>query len=308
LVVEQAACKDGALEVSLATRTLITWSTALCLSLVGSSAWAQATRTWVSGVGDDANPCSRTAPCKTWAGAISKTAAGGEIDAMDPGGFGAVTITKSITLDGRGTMASILVGSGNGINISAGATDVVHIRNMTINGGASTAMGMNGIKFNTGAALHVEDVQIYNCGTQAIEFKPAAAATLYLKNVVVSNNVGGVIVGGIGQAVIGKSVFFTSGSGLRTTDGAKATVFDSVFAGNATHGLLAEGTSVINMDRGLIANNGVGVRADSSVRLSDVMVGHNTTGLMGNVTSFGNNRVNAGNSTNGAPSATIQQQ
>ena len=80
----------------------------LCASLIGiallfvmsaGSAQAQATRTWVSGVGDDANPCSRTAPCKTFAGAISKTAAGGEIDCLDPGGFGAVTVTKAITLD-----------------------------------------------------------------------------------------------------------------------------------------------------------------------------------------------------------------
>ena len=74
-----------------------------------SLAHAQATRTWVSGVGDDANPCSRTAPCKTFAGAISKTAAGGEIDALDPAGYGAVTITKSITIDGTGTLASVLV-------------------------------------------------------------------------------------------------------------------------------------------------------------------------------------------------------
>src|SRR5881398_1687321 len=71
-------------------------------------AQAQATRTWVSGVGDDANPCSRTAPCKTFAGAISKTAVGGEIDALDPGGFGTLTITKSITIDGTGTFASTL--------------------------------------------------------------------------------------------------------------------------------------------------------------------------------------------------------
>jgi hypothetical protein len=68
--------------------------------LYAAPAQAQATRTWVSGVGDDANPCSRTAPCKTFAGAISKTAPGGEIDALDPGGFGALTITKSITIDG----------------------------------------------------------------------------------------------------------------------------------------------------------------------------------------------------------------
>ncbi|MCU1283520.1 MAG: outer membrane protein, partial [bacterium] len=77
----------------------------VAVTLGGSTAFAQATRTWVSGVGDDANPCSRTAPCKTFAGAISKTAAGGEIDAIDSGGFGAVTITKAITIDGHNVMA-----------------------------------------------------------------------------------------------------------------------------------------------------------------------------------------------------------
>src|ERR1017187_1382899 len=94
----------------------------------------QATRTWVSGVGDDANPCSRTAPCKTFAGAISKTAVGGEIDALDPGGFGAITITKAITLDGAGTLASVLASGTNAITVAAGANDVVTIRNLTIDG------------------------------------------------------------------------------------------------------------------------------------------------------------------------------
>src|SRR5580704_2245961 len=98
-------------------------------------AHAQATRTWISGVGDDVNPCSRTAPCKTWAGAISKTTAGGEIDALDSGGFGAVTITKSITLDGGGgQVASILVSGSNGVNVSAQATDVIILRNLRFNG------------------------------------------------------------------------------------------------------------------------------------------------------------------------------
>src|SRR5258707_923586 len=84
---------------------------------------AQATRTWVSGVGDDANPCSRTAPCKTFAGAISKTAAGGEIDCLDPGGFGALTITKSITIDCDSGAGGVLNSGFNGIIISAGAND-----------------------------------------------------------------------------------------------------------------------------------------------------------------------------------------
>src|ERR1700740_55303 len=97
---------------------------------------AQATRTWISGVGDDVNPCSRTAPCKTWAGAIAKTTAGGEIDALDPGGFGGLNITKSITLDGgNGIVASALVAGTNGFNVAAQATDVVTIRNIQFQGG-----------------------------------------------------------------------------------------------------------------------------------------------------------------------------
>src|SRR5438552_11411042 len=91
------------------SRLIVNALTIVILALAGAAvANAQATRTWVSGVGDDVNPCSRTAPCKTFACAISKTAAGGEIDALDPGGFGAVTITKSITIEGAGTLASVL--------------------------------------------------------------------------------------------------------------------------------------------------------------------------------------------------------
>src|SRR5713226_5180082 len=117
-----------------------------------TAAYGQASRTWVSGVGDDANPCSRTAPCKTFAGAISKTATGGEIDALDPGGFGAVTITKSITLDGGGgQVASVLVAGTNGIVVQAPAGSNVIIRNIRINGLKDSGnAGINGIQFNSG--------------------------------------------------------------------------------------------------------------------------------------------------------------
>src|ERR1700749_2875396 len=98
---------------------------ALVLGLHTAPAQAQATRTFVSGVGDDANPCSRTAPCKTFAGAISKTAPAGEINVLDPGGFGAVTITKSITISSVGTEAGVLVSGTNGVIVAAGPTDTV---------------------------------------------------------------------------------------------------------------------------------------------------------------------------------------
>jgi hypothetical protein len=173
------------------------------LMLGGSTAFAQATRTWVSGVGDDANPCSRTAPCKTFAGAISKTAAGGEIDAIDSGGFGAVTITKAITIDAHNVMAGVLVSGTNGIVISAGATDVVTLRGLSI---TAPNNGLIGVKYVSGGTVHVEDCLISGFTQGAIDFRPAAAANLFVKRVTASGNSGGgVTVGMLGQAVIAKS-------------------------------------------------------------------------------------------------------
>lgn len=135
------------------------------LTVLGTSAaYAQATRTWVSGVGDDVNPCSRTAPCKTFAGAISKTAAGGEISVLDPGGYGAVTITKSITINGEGTLGHILASGTNAININDSATLTpgtifVTLRYLTLNG-AGTTSGLSGLNFVSGAAVVMEHVTI----------------------------------------------------------------------------------------------------------------------------------------------------
>src|SRR5579859_3775424 len=133
----------------------------LAITVLGTTVmYGQASRTWVSGVGDDANPCSRTAPCKTFAGAISKTAAGGEIDALDPGGYGAVTINKAITIDGGGgQVASVLVSGTNGIVVAAGAADQVTLRNLRITG--LNGSGLNGINFISGASLRLENDQIF---------------------------------------------------------------------------------------------------------------------------------------------------
>jgi hypothetical protein len=129
--------------------------------LVGTPlASAQATRTWVSGVGDDANPCSRTAPCKTFAGAISKTADGGEIDVIDAGGFGAVTITKDITISGDPHQAGVLASGTSGIIIN-GANIVVTLRHLNINGaGKTNSPGVTGVRLYQGAALIVDDCVI----------------------------------------------------------------------------------------------------------------------------------------------------
>ncbi len=129
------------------------------------AAQAQATRTWVSGLGDDANPCSRTAPCKTFPGAYSRTAVGGEIDVIDPGGFGAISIGHSITIDGGGgVMASILnTSGGNAVNINAGASDDIILRNLTLTGVKDYAFpGGTGVQFNSGRQLSIEHCVIEN--------------------------------------------------------------------------------------------------------------------------------------------------
>ena len=149
--------------------------------VLASAAQAQATRTWVSGVGDDVNPCSRTAPCKTFAGAISKTAAGGEIDVLDPGGFGAVTITKNLTIDGTqgAGFGSILASAVNGVNVNDSTTAspntiTVTLRNLSING-AGTTLGTNGINMTSGRNLNVEGCQIFNFSNAGINVNQTGA-------------------------------------------------------------------------------------------------------------------------------------
>src|ERR1051326_6811524 len=152
--------------------------------------YGQASRTWVSGVGDDANPCSRTAPCKTFAGAISKTAAGGEIDALDPAGYGAVTITKAMTIDGGGgQVASVLVAGTNGIVVQAGPSDVVILRNLRING---IGPGINGIRFLSGKDLNVESCYIFGFTTNGVDIalNQATASSAHIINTIIKNNGG----------------------------------------------------------------------------------------------------------------------
>src|ERR1041385_5917674 len=163
---------------------LVLFGLLLGSSLPVTSAHAQATRTWVSGVGDDVNPCSRTAPCKTFAGAISKTAAGGEIDCLDPGGFGTVTITKSMTID-CGTFPGGTLNSGNinGVLVNtAAASDKVILRNLVIQGcnNCPSGSGLNGIRWiNLGQELHLDRVVITGDTTMGVDVNKSSAGTLY---------------------------------------------------------------------------------------------------------------------------------
>jgi hypothetical protein len=150
---------------------------ALIALAVPSAAFGQATRTWVSGVGDDANPCSRTAPCKTFAGAISKTAAGGEINCLDPGGFGGVTITKSLTIKCHYTEGGVLVSGTNAIVVNAAATDKVTLRGLDINGiGTGAQTSLVGVKVLSARNVNIFDSEIYRFQA-GIDVNPTSADT-----------------------------------------------------------------------------------------------------------------------------------
>jgi len=286
--------------------------------LAAPAAFAQASRTWVSGVGDDANPCSRTAPCKTFAGAISKTAAKGEISVLDPGGYGAVTITKSITISGDGTAASILSAGTNGIIVNAGVNDVVTIRNVSING---VETGLNGIRFLAGGELHVENCTLAGFTGQGIDFQPSGASGLFVSRTSISNaNAGAinVVPGAAGSAVVSLNEVTMQGNarGLRAEGGATVVVRDSVASGNNLNGFVAiawDRPVDLTLENTVASRNGAaGIHAGqlSTVRISNTLVTGNSVGLekagSGGIVSFGNNRVH-GNTTNGTPTATLGQ-
>src|SRR5258705_1285927 len=121
-------------------RTILACVTIVMLQL--GFAQAQATRTWVSGTGDDANPCSRTAPCKTFNKAVSITAAGGEVNCLDPCGFGIATITRALTIDCANTQAGGLTSSGSGFIVNAGVSHVVVLAGLAILGTRTASHGI----------------------------------------------------------------------------------------------------------------------------------------------------------------------
>ena len=220
---------------------------------------AQATRTWVSGVGDDANPCSRTAPCKTFAGAISKTAAAGEINILDPGGYGGVTITKSITINGGGSYASILVSGTNGIIVNVGSSDVVAIRNISING---LGNGLSGIKMLGSGSLFVENVDIHQFADKGIDFQPTGTAQLFVTNTAIRNTGGGILVkpaAGISAAAqVRDSILEQNVYGIRAEDRSSVSIERSTVAGNLNNGFLAISASQavqMTIDSSIASNN-----------------------------------------------------
>jgi hypothetical protein len=227
---------------------------ALVVLAFSSVASAQATRTWVSGVGDDANPCSRTAPCKTFAGAISKTAINGEIDCLDPGGFGAVTITKSITINCDAGPGGILPGVTNAINInSAGST--VTIRGLDLQG---VGQGVNGVNVIAAGTVHLVDMNIYGFTASGINVASGAAVTLTVEDVRIHD-------------CAGSGILTNSSGGLVTADYSRVSIWSTA------NGVNAQNASRIQIHNSTFVGNGVGVNQTSLVSFGSVVTVFNSS-------------------------------
>lgn len=287
--------------------------TALLLALLGASfaaggtitpAHAQASRTFVSAAGSDTNPCSFTLPCHTWTGALPKTLAGGEIEALDEGGFGNVTITKAITLEAGPTLAGVATAGTDGVTIQAGASDVVNLRGLVINGlNASSLDGINvksagrvGImncvieEMGTGSAQYggvtvansspvdvtITDSKIVDNSAYGLNLVPSADVKLAIRNTLISGNTaGGLVQPGAGADVSATfdrvTLIQNAGGGLRSdaTNGGTVTldVSGSTISANGGGGINAVSSgsqNMISIGSSVIAKNAVGVQANGA--------------------------------------------
>ncbi|HEV2915739.1 MAG TPA: right-handed parallel beta-helix repeat-containing protein [Pyrinomonadaceae bacterium] len=295
---------------------------ALALVALGNSlALAQgAARTWVSAVGADANPCSRTAPCQTFTGALAKTQQNGEINVLDPGSYGSFTIVKSVTVDAGGNYAGILASATTGILISlnpaVGNTDVVHtirLRGLDISGAGNNAKtglrGINVLNTNfTDLKVVVENTTIDGFLNEGILYSVNGGDLIVKNSILRNNDVAGIKVDSSGVNIahvsVANSSMVLNGDGIIFEDNVRGAVSDSVISNNVSDGAVVanQGTpSVMQIERTVIASNrAFGVLASGTVNfgtatLSECMVVHNSTGLQSNaggqIRSFGHNRV-----------------
>jgi hypothetical protein len=292
--------------------------------MASAPAHAQATRTWVSGVGDDVNPCSRTAPCKTFAGAISKTAAGGEINCLDSAGFGGVTIGKSLAIVCIGVIGGVLVNSTNGITIAAGGSDEVFLKGLDIEGSGMTIQpsGLNGIKVISAAVVQVEDTVIRNFRAAApngfgIQVASNTAVTVVVARTSLFNNGTGATGGGIQikptassatatltNVIANRNVFGLAADGTGGTSGINVTVNDSQMNGNTLSGIVATtgatATGVMVM-RSTFSSNGTAFQqsgAGAAIRVGESIATGNGAATSGTINSYSTNQVN-GNGNDG---------
>jgi hypothetical protein len=243
----------------------------------------------VSGVGDDANPCSRTAPCRTFAGAIAKTEAGGEISVLDPGGYGAVTITKALTINGEGTLASVLAGSGVGIVVNAAATDKVVLRNLSISGSGGGTVGVEIL----GGTVVIDKCLISGfvsgfIGGIGMFMNASANAYLSITDTNLVGNSHGVWMStsaGFGVAALDNvRITDTPGYGIiMNSNSTHLTLNRSYIYNTGTAAIITNtGNGVVNVNDSVLTNNIVAVSAQaqgSTIRLNNVSLYDNSAAI-----------------------------
>ena len=314
------------------TRLILnTLTMAIVILAAASLSQAQATRTFVSGVGNDADPCSRTAPCRTWSGALIKTFINGEIDALDPGGYGTLNITKSVTIDGgtgSGWGSTLASGTtGFTVNIAVNANDPlrqVFLKHLSINGtgptgAVGTRTGTNGINYIQGSSLTIEKCQIFNFTTTGILVNLTNNGTLKVSDTSISS-IGGdgirmtTTVGQVTAAIENVDIRDCGSDGIEVGNRVRAAIRDTVLTHSAIVGIRSNGTdNFLNIDDVFVSYSTTGLQASagSTFRVSDSMITQNATGLNANggtMVSLQGNSV-AGNTVDGLPftSTTLKQ-
>jgi Right handed beta helix region len=284
-------------------------------------AHAQAARTFVSGKGRDGNTCTASAPCRTLARALARTAAGGEIYVLNSAKYGSATITKAVAIVAEDGAAGVLVsGDGTGITVNAGANDVVTLRGLDIDGAGS---GTNGIVFAAGGTLNVHNCVIRGFTNSGISFQPTSPSSLFIADATVSDNSGtairfrnGAVSASI--AVLTDVQLVNNETGLAAqgsagTAPAHVTVQNSIIANNRGAGILSAGFSIVGVANSTIVNNALGLLAEGAgavVNAAQSTVTANATGLQaangGQVVSSANNAIGGNASGNTIPSMTVE--
>jgi hypothetical protein len=287
-----------------------------CLQATPAS--AQATRTYVSGTGNDTAACTMAAPCQTLQAALAMTAPGGEIYALNSANYGHVTVTKAVSIiGGQGTAGVLTPSSISGITINAGPSDVVNLRGLDIDGAGS---GTSGIVFTTGGSLNVQNSVIRGFTSHGISFQPTGSSALYVADTLVANNANtGIMFQSMSPAnsivVLNDVQAITNGTGIAatgTSSTAVLTLKNSVVANNIGVGALSGGLSAISITNSTFANNGVGLSAQNAgavLYAAQSTVTGNGMGWQatngGQVVSASNNAIGGNASGNNAPPTSL---
>lgn len=258
---------------------------------------AQAPRTWVSAGGDDANPCTVIAPCKSFAGALAKTINAGDINCLTPGGYGPVTIVnKSITIDCTGTIGGIQVLTGNGITINGNAPVTVRLRGLVISG---ETVGTNGIVVSSSAKVYVEDTVIDGFTGSGISFQNTSGSSLFVNNCTIRNN-------------IGFGINIQPAPTMTVAADTTGTISNSRFHNNANQAIVTI-TSDFAVTNCIISGNSTGIMTSTNgtVRISGNTISENFTGISagskGFIVSYGNNSIGGNFTADGTPTSTVRQ-